>query len=105
MAQWGCETWDENGQVNNKGIKPFLFSEVISLSLGQTGTWTIDLSPGTKAAYIFIPADGSDLPSETSSNRIITANANRVTISSVSGSRIDAETNGPGYLYIFMVSA
>lgn len=104
MANWGIETWDEQGRNNNLGIRPFLFSRVVNLSQGQTGSWSIALSPGTKAAYMFIPSDGTQYPTSTDMNRIISANGSTITVTTASDSTINNETNAAGYLYIFMVS-
>lgn len=105
MAIWGIETWNEQGKTNNLGLKPFMYSEVIALALNQTGSWAIPLVPGTKAGYIFIPSDSSNLPEQNAQNRKITASAGTITVGTISGSQIGAETNSAGYLYIFMVAA
>lgn len=105
MAMWGIETWDAQGKKNNLGLKPFMYSQVIYLGLDQTGAWSISLSPGTKAGYIFIPSDSSSLPDQTARNRSITASGGTITVGTISGSNIGAETNSAGYLFIFLVAA
>jgi len=103
MASWGIETWDANGISNNKGLRPFLFSQLIRLTPGQTGSWSITLSPGTKLGFMFFP-DDTGASSQSEFTRRINVSGPSVTVSNDSGDPYTAYRSGYGYLFLFLVN-
>jgi hypothetical protein len=52
MAEYGVQTWDASGKVNNYGIKPVSVSGTLQLAVNQkTGSYSVPLPPGCKLTY------------------------------------------------------
>lgn len=58
MAQYGVETWDASGRVNNYGIKPVSVSCYLQLAKNEkTGSYSVVLPPGCKLTYFQVMND------------------------------------------------
>jgi hypothetical protein len=58
MAEYGVQTWDASGKVNNYGIKPVSVSGTLQLAVNQkTGSYSVPLPPGCKLTYFQIMND------------------------------------------------
>ena len=104
MADYGVQTWDASGQINNKGIMPFYSSLQISLAAGAGGSWSITLEPGSKAGFIFIPVSTADAqPAQFT--RHIAVSGGTVTATITSQNPDANVSNVAGTLYIFLTDA
>ncbi|GAB2953982.1 hypothetical protein [Hafnia psychrotolerans] len=83
MANWGIQTWDANGNVNNTGIVPVLVVATVYLSAGQiSGSYSYSVPPGFKVAAIQSPITGD---AYSGSRRKITGSGGAITISNGDG--------------------
>lgn len=99
---YGVQTWNDKGQLNNKGLMPFNTSLQVNLAENESGQWAIALEPGSKAGFIYIPTNSSDaMPAKFT--RSITVSAGRVTAKITSQDPMNNVSNGSGVLYIFLV--
>lgn len=58
MAEYGVQTWDASGNVNNYGIKPVSVSGYLQLGVNQkSGSYSVVLPPGCKLTYFQIMND------------------------------------------------
>ncbi|HDR2753152.1 TPA: hypothetical protein QCJ76_001720 [Enterobacter asburiae] len=58
MAEYGVQTWNASGKVNNYGIKPVSVSGTLQLAVNQkTGSYSVPLPPGCKLTYFQIMND------------------------------------------------
>lgn len=58
MADFGVQTWDASGKVNNYGIKPVSVCGYVQLAVNQkTGSYTVALPPGCKLTYFQVMND------------------------------------------------
>ena len=49
MAEYGVQTWDASGKVNNYGVKPVSVCGYLQLAQNQkTGSYTVALPPGCR---------------------------------------------------------
>lgn len=52
MAEYGVQTWDASGNVNNYGVKPVSVCGYLQLAQNQkTGSYTVALPPGCRLTY------------------------------------------------------
>ncbi|WP_235024089.1 hypothetical protein [Enterobacter hormaechei] len=52
MAEYGVQTWDASGKVNNYGVKPVSVCGYLQLAQNQkTGSYTVALPPGCRLTY------------------------------------------------------
>lgn len=58
MAEYGVQTWDASGKVNNYGIKPVSVCGYLQLAVNQkTGSYSVTLPPGCKLTYFQVMND------------------------------------------------
>ncbi|HFF8547290.1 TPA: hypothetical protein ACGEYS_000773 [Kluyvera cryocrescens] len=91
---WGVQTWDENGNPNNYGIKPVSVYGTQLLSNGQkSGSWTIPVPEGLKLNYYHV-ANASETSSGGlgSGRRRVTVSGDTITVSSAGDIEYAANT-------------
>ena len=58
MVEYGVQTSDASGKVNNYGIKPVSVCGFLQLAVNQkTGSFSVDLPPGCKLTYFQVMND------------------------------------------------
>lgn len=91
---WGVQTWDENGNPNNYGIKPVSVYGTVLLTNGQkSGTWTIPVPTGMKLNYYHV-ANASETSSGGLGNgrRRVKVSGSTITVSSAGDTEYAANT-------------
>ncbi|MFD3249849.1 hypothetical protein [Rahnella aquatilis] len=104
MANWGIQTWDENGNPNNTGIVPVLVVATVYLSAGQvSGTYSYTVPPGFRVDAIQSPITGDGY---SGSRRKITGSGGTITLSDASGDySAGTYTADECWLVIYLVKA
>lgn len=97
MAQYGVETWDASGRVNNYGIKPVSVSGYLQLAQNEkTGSYSVVLPPGCKLTYFQI-MNGDQ---RGTSRRKITISGGTATVSAVGDTDYSAGTEPAAAAYL-----
>lgn len=93
---YGFDSFDSNGISNNYGIVPISVLGMITLSSGQTGSWSFNPPSGYGIGYEFTSTENNY---ETTS-RFVTDSGGSLTVSSSGSGKIIP--NGPGFLTVYI---
>jgi len=89
MAEYGVQTWDASGKVNNYGIKPVSVCGYLQLAANQkTGSYSVALPPGCKLTYFQVMNDDK----WGTGRRKITISGGTATVTSVGDTDFSAGT-------------
>lgn len=89
MVDYGVQTWDASGKVNNYGIKPVSVCGYLQLAANQkTGSYSVALPPGCKLTYFQAMNDDK----WGTGRRKITISGGTATVSSVGDTDYSAGT-------------
>lgn len=91
---WGVQTWDENGNPNNYGIKPVSVNSTQLLTNGQkSGTWVVEVPAGLRLNFYHVPNDSdSNSGGMGIGRRRIVVTGNAVVVSAAGDYEYSADT-------------
>ncbi len=97
MAEYGVQSWDTSGKVNNYGIKPVSVCGYLQLAQNQkTGSYSVALPPGCRLTY-FQVMNGDQFGT---SRRKITISGGTATVSAVGDTDYSAGTEPAAAAYL-----
>ncbi|TYF78441.1 hypothetical protein DJ539_00580 [Enterobacter hormaechei] len=97
MAEYGVQTWDASGKVNNYGVKPVSVCGYLQLAQNQkTGSYTVALPPGCRLTC-FQVMNGDQFGT---SRRKITISGGTATVSAAGDTDYSAGTEPAAAAYL-----
>lgn len=93
---YGFDSFDSNGNSNNYGIVPISVLGFVTLSSGQTGSWSFNPPSGYGLAYEFTSTENN----YNTASRFVSDNGSTVTVSNTGSGKIIPA--GSGFLTVYI---